>query len=294
MRRLARLASGHGVGLVLSGGGARGFAHLGAHRALREAGVPIDSVGGCSMGAPIAAGIALDLPLADLETLAEAQFSGLLDYTIPIVSLIKGRRITRNIEATLGTADIEDLWIPFYCVSTNLTTSRLEVHRRGPVATFVRASVAIPGILPPVPHGDDLLVDGGVLNNLPVEMMRSDGAIGTVIAVDVAPPSGPKARSAYGMSVSGWRALFTMARRKELVYPRLTTVLLRSMLTGAVHNQREAMRDGVVDLLLFLHLPGIGLLEFDRVRSVALAGYDSAKPVVDEWAAAQRWIGVPP
>jgi predicted acylesterase/phospholipase RssA len=80
------------------------------------------------------------------------------------------------------------------------------VHRSGPASTFIRASVAIPGVLPPVPYGEDLLVDGGVLNNLPVEMMRSDGGIGTVIAVDVAPPRGPRARSDYGLSVSGFRA----------------------------------------------------------------------------------------
>jgi predicted acylesterase/phospholipase RssA/CRP-like cAMP-binding protein len=292
LRRLARLASGHGVGLVLSGGGARGFAHIGAYRALCEAGIPIDTVGGCSIGAPIAGAIALDIPVEELEDIVEGQFHRLLDYTVPIVSLIKGRRISRNIDANFGTWDIEDLWRPYYCVSTNLTTSQVEVHRTGDAAKFIRASVAIPGVLPPVPYQGDLLVDGGVLNNLPVTTMRMDGLIGTVIAVDVAPPRGPRARSEYGSSVSGWLALGAMIRRQGSVYPRLSTVLMRSMLTGAVHNQRDAMRAGVVDLLVTMDLPGVALLDFERVRAVAEAGYQSAKPAIDRWAAEQRWLGM--
>jgi predicted acylesterase/phospholipase RssA len=291
--RLARLATGHGVGLVLSGGGARGFAHIGVYRALREVGIPVDHIGGCSMGAPIGGGMALATPLDQIESLVESQFRRLLDYTVPVVSLVKGERITRNIEKNFGDWDIEDLWIPYYCVSTNLTTSRLEVHRRGNAARAIRASVAIPGILPPVPHEGDLLVDGGVLNNLPVELMRQDGGIGTVIAVDVAPEQGPRAKSDYGLSVSGWRALGSAMRKSEVSYPSVTSVLLRSMLTGAVRNQHEALKEGVVDLLLSLHLPGIGLLEFDSVRPVAKAGYDSSIDTIREWASQQPWVTAP-
>ncbi len=223
--RLARLASGHGVGLVLSGGGARGFAHLGALRALRESGVPVDAVGGCSMGATVAGGIALDLDDAELIALAEKQFHRLLDYTVPVVALLKGQRISKNIDDNFGAFDIEDLWLPFYCVSTNLTTSRLHVHRRGSCAVAIRASVAIPGVLPPVPFEGDLLVDGGVLNNLPVQVMRTDSTIGTVIAVDVAPQRGPRARTDFGHYVSGVRALRSTVRR---VGQRLPERLVRA------------------------------------------------------------------
>ncbi len=282
--RLARLASGHGYGLVLSGGGARGFAHLGALRALREAGVPIDQVAGCSMGAPMAAGIALGLDGEDLMVLVERQFHKLLDYTVPIVSLIKGERITANIEESLGDWDIEDLWLPFYCVSTNLTKSRLEVHRTGNAAHAVRASVAIPGVLPPVPSAGDLLVDGGVLNNMPFEMMRDDGTIETIIAVDVAPDQGPRARADYGLSVSGFTALRASLRKGKSDYPSVTSILLRSMLTGAVRNQKASMQDGSIDLLLTMNLPGVGLLDFERAREVAAAGYASAAPNVNTWA----------
>ena len=282
--RLARLATGHGVGLVLGGGGARGFAHLGVFQALTESGIPVDSVGSCSIGAPLGAGIAMGLRGDALLAIVERQFHKLLDYTLPVVSLLRGERISRSITETLSSYAFEDLWLPYYCVSTNLTHSRLEVHRRGDLARAVRASVAIPGVLPPVPHDGDLLVDGGVLDNLPVTTMRDDPTIGTVIAVDVAPPSGPRARTDFGLSVSGFRALARSARgRKD--YPSATSVLLRSMLVGAVQNQRHALQEGRVDLLIRLSLPGVSLLQFDAVRPVAAAGFEGSIDLVREWAA---------
>jgi predicted acylesterase/phospholipase RssA len=141
-----------------------------------------------------------------------------------------------------------------------------------------------------VPVDGDLLVDGGVLNNLPVETMRLDPTIATVIAVDVAPQQGPRAKADYGTSVSGFRALRSSIRRAPTEFPGVSSILLRSMLTGAVHNQQAAIRDGVVDLLLQLHLPGVGLLEFDRVHEVAGVGYQDARNSITEWATAQPWL----
>lgn len=290
LSRLGRLASGNGVGLVLSGGGARGLAHLGVHRVLREAGIPIDAVAGCSMGAPLAGGMALGYTGDVLEREAADQFRKLLDYTIPVVSLVRGRRISATIDATFAEWDIEDMWLPFYCVSTNLTQARLEVHRRGSAAHAIRASVAIPGILPPVPSDGDLLVDGGVLNNLPFEEMRSDGTIDTVIAVDVAPRSGPRARVDFGSSVSGWKALGAALRPGRSPYPSASAVLMRSMLTGSVITQRAAMGDGAVDLLIELDLPGVGLFEFDRLTSIAANGYRSSIEQVRDWASSRSWL----
>ena len=287
--RLGRLASGNGVGLVLSGGGARGFAHIGVYRALVEAGVPIDAVGGCSIGAPLGAAIAGETPIGQMVDVVQRQFEHLLDYTLPVVSLVKGQRISASIEAAMGGWDIEDLWLPYYCVSTNLTRSQLEVHRRGSAARAVRASVAIPGILPPVPMGDDLLVDGGVLNNMPFETMRNDRRIDTVIAVDVAPDRGPRAKSDYGLSVSGFRALASTIRPRGAGYPSLASVLLRSMLVGAVHNQRLSSAAGTIDLLVKLELPGVGLLDFKRVAEVAERGYAASTSTVTEWATRTGW-----
>jgi predicted acylesterase/phospholipase RssA len=146
-------------------------------------------------------------------------------------------------------------------------------------------------VLPPVPHDGDLLVDGGVLNNLPFEPMRDDSTIGTIIAVDVAPDLGPRARTDYGMSVSGVRALWAMITPGRSDFPSATSVLLRSMMTGSVRNQRESMQEGAVDLLVTMHLPGIGMLEFERTREVAAAGYEVAKATVTDWASTRSELG---
>jgi predicted acylesterase/phospholipase RssA/CRP-like cAMP-binding protein len=283
LARVARIATSRSVALVLGGGGARGFAHLGVYRAMVELGIPIDLIAGSSIGAPLGAGIARGDTPEEAVVQNTKEFTGLLDYTIPVVSLIKAERITRSIETRFGEWDFEDTWIPFRCVSTNLTRSRVEVHRRGPLAPAVRASVAIPGILPPVPWGRDLLVDGGVLNNLPVDIVADEGRSSTIIAVDVAPAMGPSAQEEFGYSVSGWRALRAGMGRRKSAYPGITSVLLGSMLVGSIRHRDRLIADAPVSLLLDLDMRGTGLLDFEQVGPVAERGYELAKPLLEAW-----------
>ena len=185
--RIARLIAGEPKGLVLSGGGARGFAHLGVLRALEEAKVPIDVVGGASIGAIIGAGYAAGWSISEMTQVYRSSFiaeNPLSDWTLPFVSLVGGRAVSRLLKEAYGRRDIEDLVLPYFCVSTNLTAGRSVVHRSGRVWKWLRASAAIPGVLPPVFQGGQVLVDGGVMNNLPVDVMR-DGLVADVIAVDI-------------------------------------------------------------------------------------------------------------
>jgi NTE family protein len=187
VRRIARLLTGRGVGLVLSGGGARGFAHLGVVKALREGNIPIDAVGGTSMGAILGAGIAMEWPHEDLVQRFKRTFvdtNPLNDYTLPLLSLVSGRKVSRLLRQEFGEMQIEDLNLPFFCVSSNLSAGRIAVHRSGLLWRWLRASVAIPGVLPPVFHHGEVHVDGGAMNNLPVDVMREVGR-GPVIGVDV-------------------------------------------------------------------------------------------------------------
>lgn len=287
--RATRITASRAVGLVLGGGGARGFAHVGVHRVLRERGIPVDVMVGSSIGAPIGGGMATMLEPDEFVPRLRALFAGLLDYTVPVVSLVKGERITHSIEVQFGGWDFEDSWTPFVCVSTNLTHSRTQVHRSGPMSPAVRASVAIPGVLPPVPDGEDLLVDGGVLNNLPVDVLADEGVCGTIIAVDVAPPTGPRAHADYGLSVSGWRALRASVGRKRSGYPGISAVLMRSMLVGSQRDRARVLVEADVDLLLELDLRGVGLLEFDVVDPVVERGAELAAPLVDAWLAGRPW-----
>jgi predicted acylesterase/phospholipase RssA len=286
--RLARILAGRAAGLVLSGGGARGFAHLGVLRALEELGIPIDVVGGTSIGAPMAACPARGMTASEALAEAKESYASILDYTLPIASVLTGRRIMASIERSLGAWDIEDLWLPYFCVSTNITRAGPVIHRRGKLARAVRASIAIPGVLPPVPDGEHLLVDGGVINNLPINIMRELNPTGPVIAVDVVPPQGPGAKSDYGLTLSGWKVALSRLRRGESVIdvPSIGVTMLRSMLVGADSTRRQMLRDGLADLYLSIHLRKVGLLDFDEVEPVEQVGYEQSIERLREWVEA--------
>ncbi len=285
--RLARHLAGRAVTLVLGGGGAKGFAHLGVVRAMRELGIPIDAVAGASMGAPLAAVVAIDTPDDQIVPTVARLYHKVLDYTVPVSSMIAARRIVRAIDEGVGDRDVEDTWLPFFCVSTNLTRSRSEVHRRGSLALALRSSLSIPGVMPPVPFGEeDLLVDGGVLNNLPVDVARGFNPTGTVVASDVAPVLGPRARSAYGPSISGTKVL---ARRltpgvKAPRVPALMATLTRSLMVSAAEQRDRGIAAGLADLHLQLDLRGVGLLDFEVCEPVAEQGYQESIERLTAWA----------
>ena len=176
--RLARLITGHAVGVVMAGGGARAFTHIGVVKALRASGVPIDQVGGTSMGAIVAAAVAArwtDEELAERFRRSFVTANPLSDYTLPFVSLFGGRRVTTLLRTAFGDKDIEDLVLPFYCVTANLTTANADTHTTGKLWRWLRASVSLPGVLPPFNDAGQVHVDGGVIDNLPVRVMRRQG-----------------------------------------------------------------------------------------------------------------------
>ncbi len=282
--RVSRILSGHATALVLSGGGARGFAHIGVWRAMHELGIPIDLVAGSSMGSPLGAGIAVDYPIEQFTEYVHDLYTGVVDYTIPVVSLAKGEQLTRSIQTSLGDWDFEDLWRPFFCMSTNITQATEVVHDSGDLARAVRASVSIPGVYPPVAFGEDLHVDGGVLNNLPGDIMRKRNPTATIIGVDVAPPSGPRARvDDPALSVSGWKALRSAASKNRNEHPGIAAMLMRTMITASVRQRKRSVDRGDFDLYLDLDLRGISLLDFDSALQVAPLGYDAALPRLEAW-----------
>ncbi len=273
--RLSRMLSGRSVWLTLGGGGAKGFAHLGLIRAMREVGLPIDGVATASVGAALGALVAMETPEDDLVALTEDLFHRLLDYNVPVSGLIAGRRIARSIERGTDGRDLEDLWIPYRCVSTNLTRSTTVVHRRGELARAMYASLAIPGVLPAVAYGEDLHVDGGVMNNLPVDVARREAPNGTVIASDVAPTLGPRAKGDHGLYVQGGRVLlrrYTPGLKAPRV-PRLMPTLMRSLLVAAAQSRDRVVGQGLADLHVQFELKGVALLDFDVVAPVAERGY---------------------
>jgi CRP-like cAMP-binding protein/predicted patatin/cPLA2 family phospholipase len=189
--RLARRLCGKSVGLVLGGGGARGIAHLGVIRALEEAGIPIDLVGGTSIGAFVGALYSRDADSVPVYGHTK-KFAGrmaslwrfILDLTYPSVSYTTGYEFNRNIFKTFGNSQIEDFWLEFYCNTTNISKSKMSYHTSGYAWRYIRASMSLSGLLPPLCDEGDMLLDGGYVDNLTVAHMKSLGAK-TVFAVDV-------------------------------------------------------------------------------------------------------------
>ncbi|MFP3915332.1 MAG: patatin-like phospholipase family protein [Actinomycetota bacterium] len=285
--RMARTITGHARGLVLSGGGARGFAHLGVYRALCELGMTIDVFGGSSIGTPLAAAMADGHPPEVLEPLVARLFADVLDYTVPLVAFTGGRGIARAATEVFGSRDIEDLHLPFFGVSTDLTASDTRVHRRGSVVRTIRASCAVPGLMPPVPDEGHLLVDGGVTNNLPIDVMRRITPRGEVIAVDVVPSAGPAAREEFGLWVSGTRMLRERFRGRRPA-PPISMTLMRALTVGSGSRHKEMGLAGLADRLIDIDIDRVPMLAFDRVTEIARRGYEMAVPQIEAWLEAGK------
>lgn len=264
VKRLARFVAGRAVNIVLAGGGARGFAHIGVLKALAESGVPFDYVAGTSMGGIIAAGCAMEWGIDELKMRVHHAFvanNPLSDFTLPLIALFKGAKVSRLLRHHFGDTRIEDLAKPFFCVSADLTTGRDYVHRSGPLWRALRASVALPGILPPVTQaGGHLLVDGGVMNNLPVDVMAAE-ARGPIIAVDVSGEIDLRAADPRYGERSVWSLIWDRMRGS----PSIISILMRAGTVGST-AQRRVVREQA-DFLYEPPLEGIGMGDwksFDR------------------------------
>jgi predicted acylesterase/phospholipase RssA len=285
--RLARILAGRAIGLVFGGGGARGFAHLGVLRALDAVGVPVDFVGGTSIGAIIAGAHAMGLSSREAVARCKEHFAGVIDPTLPLVALLSGRQMGSQIDAGFGQREIEDLRIPFFCISTNLTTASETVHRFGPLASALRASVSIPGVFPPVVEDGQLLVDGALLNNLPADVMQGLCMGGPVIAVDVAPNVDLVEPYDFPPSLSGWELLWNRIHplRKPREVPSIVNVLIRSSLVASKVASRRRCYDDERDLRLSIPLDEWKMLDFGPVEAIAESGYQaSLQRIADWWA----------
>jgi NTE family protein/lysophospholipid hydrolase len=285
--RLSRFATGSAVGVVFGGGGARGYLHIGVVQALRESGIPIDLVGGCSIGAMAAALCALDY---DIEKIIEISTTGygrniginlIRDMTFPRVAFLSGRRAMKMLRAVFGDARIEDLWLRYFCVSANLSTAEIVVHEQGPLWLGIRASSSVPGILPPVLFRSELLVDGGLLNNLPVDTMRSRA--GTVIAIDIAPPVDLTVSPQPPVASTSWPVLGNLlnpfAEKKSL--PHIFKILSRSTALGSIHNTEDFKEQA--DLYLHPVTSGVDTFDWKAGRKLIEVGYRYALLEIEKW-----------
>jgi NTE family protein/lysophospholipid hydrolase len=277
--RVARRVTGNAIGVVLSGGAARCAAQIGVLKALVEAGAPIDMIGGTSAGGGIAGQFAMGL---DVDTILAKNVEGFVEnspfksVTLPMMSLIARRKMDELALAYFGDTRIEDLWIDFFCVSCDLSTGEAVVHRRGKLWKAVRATSSLPGISVPVVEDNHLLVDGGVVDNLPVSVMRELGG-GQVVAVDVTPQDPMTVPFRYqdlpGPWHMAWRRINPFAKSFDL--PHIVTLLTRVSCIGSLPARSKALNDA--DLVLRPPVSEHDMLDFRGMKTLADIGYNYAR-----------------
>jgi NTE family protein len=278
LQRIARVLTGQSVGLVLSGGGARAYAHVGAIRALRERGVPIDFVAGVSMGAIVAAGVAMGWDDEEADRRIREAFvttSPLDDIAIPLLAMTHGLKVTERLHNHFDDVEIADLWLPFFCLSTNLTTGAYHLHRRGLVRRALRATVSLPGVLPPATDRGNVLVDGAVLKNFPADIMRA-WQLGPVVGVDVT----------WGRSITAddvqrpksvWRWFLSGDWRKG---PPIVSVLMRSA-TLSTGPDIAASR-AATDVLVLPDVSSVEIRDWRAYDPAVREGYRAAIEALDK------------
>lgn len=294
MARLARRLCGFSIGLVLGGGGARGCAHIGVLRALEELGIPIDLVGGTSIGSFVAGLYARDGAAVSSHGRAK-RFAGRMaslwrfvtDLTYPLVSYTTGHEFNRGIFKCFSDTHIEDMWLPYFCNTTNITWSRMEVHLSGYAWRYIRASMTLAGLVPPMIDDGDMLVDGGYTDNLPVSIMLAMGAR-TVIAVDVSSLDDRTSQS-YGDTLSGWWVLLNRFNRfsNMRLIPSIPDIQTRLTYTASAKMLEMAKAN---EACLYLRMPveQYGTLEFGRYMEILSVGYDVAMKAFTNWQANAR------
>src|SRR5690606_8888920 len=275
--RIARLITGSSVGVVLSGGGARAYAHIGALKALREAGTPIDFIGGASMGAVIGAGPALGWSDEELEHHIHQAFvlsDPLADIAPPIIAMTHARKVKALMKEAFGDVQMEDMLLPFFAVSTNLTAGKLEVHREGTLRHALRASISIPGVMPPVVMNGQVLVDGAVLRNFPSDVMRRLNS-GPLVGVDVSQSRGVDA-TALENPPSWWRWILSGAWKHG---PPIVSILMRAATLSSEAERIQARAE--TDLLILPPSDGVDIRDWKAYEPGVAAGYEAARAALD-------------
>ncbi|KAM3927339.1 patatin-like phospholipase domain-containing protein 6 isoform 2-T2 [Leptodactylus fuscus] len=289
--RLARTLTGNAIALVLGGGGARGFAHVGIIKALEEAGIPVDMVGGTSMGALVGGVYAEELNASttkertsDWAKMMSSLPRTALDLTYPITSLLSGDRFNTTLIHLFGQRQIQDLWLPYFCITTDLSSSSMRVHREGKLWRYIRATTSYMPYLPPLcdPVDDHLLLDGCYVNNLPADVARSMGAR-TVLAVDVGQHEEWNTYN-YGDSLSGWWLLWNRINPwgTKVKIPDMAELQSRLSYVSCVRQLELVKHSGYCEYLC-PPVQRFTTSEFRRFHEVCDIGYDYGKLIFTEW-----------
>ncbi|XP_035260004.1 patatin-like phospholipase domain-containing protein 6 isoform X5 [Anguilla anguilla] len=290
--RLARVLTGNSIALVLGGGGARGCSHVGVIKAMEEAGIPIDIVGGTSIGSFIGALYAEERSAVRTKQRARewakamnSVFKTVLDLTYPITSMFSGSAFNTSIYKVFQDKQVEDLWLPYFNVTTDITASAMRVHKDGSLWRYVRASMTLSGYLPPLcdPKDGNLLMDGGYINNLPADIARNMGAK-TVIAIDVGSQDETDLCN-YGDSLSGWWLLWKRINpwAEKVKVPDMAEIQSRLAYVSCV-RQLEVVKKSAYCEYIRPPIDRFKTMDFGKFDEIYDVGYDHGKVLFTGWA----------
>lgn len=280
--RLVRYLHGASIKLVLSGGGAKGFAHLGVYKAFVDLGIPIDFVGGTSAGSLMSATVAYGWDYEKIKTKSYHAFikrNVFTDIHFPFVSFLKGKKFSGTLRSYFGDSQVEDLFIPFYAVASNFTNSEVEILDRGSLAFAVNASMSLPAILPPAVRGDSILLDGGLMDNLPIDHMNSL-ADGPVIGVDLS--TGKK----EDLELHEIPNNFTLLKqkifgKKNSKVPSISQIMMRTMTLSSKDKVRS--NEKKFDVYIKPDVSKFGFLQWNGFEEFIECGYNTAYPILKAW-----------
>lgn len=287
--RLARILSNEAVGLVLGGGGSRGISHVGVVTSLERHGIPVDIIGGTSIGSFVGGLYAKEYNIVSIYAMAK-KFSKrissvwrmLFDLTYPVTSYITGYEFNRGIWKVFGFAEIEDFWIKYFCNSANITNSTMDIHEKGYAWRFIRASMSLAGLLPPIAFNGCMLLDGGYLDNLPVNEMKKRG-VKHIIAVDVGSVD-DRTPMNYGDTLLGFWVLLNRWNpfSSHPNIPTMMDIQMRLTYVSSVNALEEAKRTPGV---YYLRPPidPYATLDFGKFDEIYKVGLKYADDLFADW-----------
>ncbi|KAL2092636.1 hypothetical protein ACEWY4_012434 [Coilia grayii] len=289
--RLARVLTGNAIALVLGGGGARGCSQIGVIKAMIEAGIPVDLVGGTSIGSLMGALYAEERSTSRMKARARewamemtSMFAKILDLTYPVTSMFSGASFNNSISAIFNSKQIEDMWLPYFNITTDITASCMRVHTDGSLWRYVRASMSLSGYLPPLcdPKDGHLLMDGGYINNLPADVARSMGAK-VVIAIDVGSRD-ERDLTNYGDALSGWWLLWNRLNPFSHGVRVLNMAEIQTRLAYVCCvRQLESVKSSEYCEYIRPPIDRYGTLEFGKFDEIADVGYQHGKTLFSVW-----------
>ncbi|MFI0434418.1 MAG: cyclic nucleotide-binding and patatin-like phospholipase domain-containing protein [Parachlamydiaceae bacterium] len=285
MKKIVRILTNHSFGVVLNGGGARGLSHIGVLKSLEEIGVEIDFIGGSSMGAVVAA--CYDIYGVEGSCIQTQYVVDhlLKDYTFPYLSFLKGKSACECLEHLGADLDIEDLNIPFFCVSCNLTEGQIKIHDKGKVWSAMRKTVSLPAVFPPLYDEEGrAFIDGGIINNLPVDVMRGKIRGGKILAVNCCSETPKSVFKSYPEAwKSGWDILkdkFLTFQHSRNDYDNIINLLYSSMVMASASQQNIMCK--AADYLVKIDTSAYDLLDFKCHKEIIQLGYDQGKKQLEK------------